>query len=95
MANPDDGDNSKLKILAWRCHFFDKELTADVDAAAKELDTSKRMAMYAKMQRDFMDRAPFAMLLQNAEVDVMRKGVSGIQIGVLPDYTRYAAITKA
>ncbi len=95
MANPDDGDNSKLKILAWRCHFFDKELTAAVDAAAKELDTSKRMAMYAKMQRDFMERAPFAMMLQNAEVDVMRKGVSGIQIGVLPDYTRYAAITKA
>jgi peptide/nickel transport system substrate-binding protein len=53
------------------------------------------MAMYAKMQRAFMERAPFAMLLQNAEVDVMRKGVSGIQIGVLPDYTRYAAITKA
>lgn len=94
-ANPDDGDNSKLKILAWRCHFFDKELTAGVDAAAKELDTAKRMAMYAKMQRDFMERAPFAMLLQNAEVDVMRKGVSGIQIGVLPDYTRYAAIAKA
>jgi peptide/nickel transport system substrate-binding protein len=95
MANPDDSDNSKLKILAWRCHFFDKELTAGVDAAAKELDTPKRMAMYAKMQRDFMERAPFVMLMQNAEVDVMRKGVTGIQIGVLPDYTRYAAITKA
>jgi peptide/nickel transport system substrate-binding protein len=94
-ANPDDGDNSKLKILAWRCHFFDKELTAGVDEAAKELDTAKRTAMYAKMQRAFMERAPFVMLLQNAEVDVMRKGVAGIQIGVLPDYTRYAAITKA
>jgi peptide/nickel transport system substrate-binding protein len=94
-ANPDDGDNSKLKILAWRCHYFDKEMTAAVDAAAKELDTSKRMAMYAKMQHDFMERAPFAMLLQNAEVDVMRKGVFGIEVGVLPDYTRYAAITKA
>jgi hypothetical protein len=47
------------------------------------------------MQREFMERAPFVMLLQNAEVDVMRKDVSGIQIGVLPDYTRYAAITKA
>jgi len=94
-ANPDDGDNSKLKILAWRCHFFDKELTAGVEEAAKELDTAKRMAMYAKMQRAFMERAPFVMLLQNAEVDVMRKGVAGIQIGVLPDYTRYAAITKA
>ena len=94
-SNPDDSDKSTLKILAWRCHFFDKELTAAVEAAAKELDTPKRMAMYAKMQRDFMARAPFAMLLQNAEVDVMRKGVAGLTIGVLPDYTRYAAITKA
>lgn len=95
MANPDDSDNSKLKILAWRCHFSDKQLTDDVEVAAKELDTAKRMAMYAQMQRDFMERSPFAMLLQNAEVDVMRHGVSGISIGVLPDYTRYAAITKA
>jgi peptide/nickel transport system substrate-binding protein len=94
-ANPDDSDASKLKILAWRCHFVDKELTDAVEAAAKELDTPKRMAMYAKMQRDFMDRAPFAFLLQSAEVDVMRKGVSGLQIGVLPDYTRYAHIVKA
>ena len=94
-ANPDDSDNSKLKILAWRCHFFDKELTDAVEVAAKELDTPKRMAMYAKMQRDFMQRAPFVMVLQNAEVDVMRKGVSGLQIGVLPDYTRYAHIVKA
>lgn len=95
MANPDDSDNSKLKILAWRCHFADKQLTDEVEVAAKELDTAKRMAMYAQMQRDFMERSPFAMLLQNAEVDVMRKGVAGISIGVLPDYTRYAAITKA
>jgi peptide/nickel transport system substrate-binding protein len=94
-ANPDDSDNSKLKILAWRCHFFDKDLTDAVDAAAKELDTAKRMAMYAKMQRDCMDRGPFAFLLQNAEVDVLRKGVSGLVIGVLPDYTRYAGIVKA
>jgi peptide/nickel transport system substrate-binding protein len=94
-ANPDDSDSSKLKILAWRCHFFDKELTDAVEAAAKELDTPKRMAMYAKMQRDFMDRGPFVFLLQNAEVDVLRKGVSGLQIGVLPDYTRYAPIVKA
>jgi peptide/nickel transport system substrate-binding protein len=94
-ANPDDSDASKLKILAWRCHFFDKELTDAVDAAAKELDTTKRMAMYAKMQRDFMQRAPFAFLLQNAEVDVLRKGVTGLEIGVLPDYTHYARIVKA
>src|SRR5262249_54524389 len=43
-ANPDDSDASKLKILAWRSHFVDPELTAMVDAASKELDNDKRMA---------------------------------------------------
>jgi peptide/nickel transport system substrate-binding protein len=94
-ANPDDSDTSKLRILAWRCHFFDKEMTAAVEQAAKELDPNKRNDIYAQMQRDFQQRAPFVMLLQNYEVDVMRKGVSGLQIGVLPDYTRYAQIVKA
>ncbi len=93
--NLDDSDNAKSKSVAWRYHFFDKELSADVDAAVKELDTKKRLEMYAKMQRAFMERAPFIFMLQNAEIDVLRKGVSGLAVGVLPDYTRYAPITKA
>ena len=28
-------------------------------------------------------------------IDVLRKGVSGLEIGVLPDYTHYAQINKA
>lgn len=94
-ANPDDSDNSKLKIPAWRCHYFDKAQTDAVDAAAKELSDTKRQAIYAKMQRDFMQSAPFLFLLQQNEVDVERKGVSGIKIGALPDYTHYDQIVKA
>ena len=41
------------------------------------------------------DRGPFAFLPQSAEVDVLRNGVSGLEIGVLPDYTHYARIVKA
>ena len=33
--NPDDSDNSKLKILAWRSHYKDPELTAMAEAAAQ------------------------------------------------------------
>jgi peptide/nickel transport system substrate-binding protein len=94
-ANPDDSEASKLRILAWRCHFYDPEMTALVDAAVKELDAKKRDGLYATIQRNFLERAPFIMLLQNYEVDAMHKGVDGIQIGVLPDYTRYSQITKA
>ncbi len=91
----DDSDDTKLKSVAWRYHFLDKEMSDGVDAAVKELDPKKRLDMYAKIQRDFMERAPFTFLLQNAEVAVMGKNVTGLSLGVLPDYTRYAPITKA
>ena len=94
-ANPDDSDGAKLKLPAWRCHFFDKALTEAVDDAVKELDPEQRLQIYAKMQRDAMERSPFVFLLQSAEVVTMRKGVSGIRLGLMPDYTSYAGITKS
>ena len=66
-----------------------------VQKSAKELDSKKRTDMYAAMQRDFMKNSPFAMLLQKAEIATLRKGVSGLTLGTLPDYTRWAQITKA
>ena len=93
--NPDDGDQSKLKILAWRSHFVDKELMGESQAAVHELDPAKRIALYQTMQKQFMERAPFAMLLQRNAVAVLGKGVSGFEVGPMPDYTHYSAIRKA
>jgi peptide/nickel transport system substrate-binding protein len=93
-ANPDDSDNSKLKILAWRSHFVDPELTAMVEAASKELDNDKRMAMYATMQRLALERAPFAWLMQNINTAVLGKGVSGYVIGPVADFTKFANVEK-
>ena len=92
--NPDDSDQSKLKILAWRSHFVDKELNDEAMAAVRELDPAKRIAQYHKIQQQFMDRAPFAMLLQRNAVAVLGKGVSGFRIGPMPDYTHYSTIRK-
>jgi peptide/nickel transport system substrate-binding protein len=94
-ANPDDSNDSKLKILAWRSHFADKELTAEAEQAAKELDGEKRIGLYEKMQRQFWDRAPFAMMLQQNAVSVLRKGTTGLKMGPMPDYTKYSDIRKA
>ena len=43
------------------------------------------------MQRQFMERAPFAMLLQQNAVAVLGKGVSGFKVGPMPDYTHYSS----
>jgi peptide/nickel transport system substrate-binding protein len=93
-SNADNSDNAKVKLPAWRCHFVDKALTDAVEKASKELDAKKRNAMYGQMQRDALQRSPFVFLLQQAEIATMRKGVSGITIGLRPDYTRYIQITK-
>ncbi len=94
-ADPDDSNNSKLKILAWRCHFFNPALTKMVEDAVKELDGAKRIAMYQDMQRQFRQIAPFAMMMQQNAVAVLGKGVSGLKVGPMPDYTKYADIRKA
>ncbi|HET7879860.1 MAG TPA: ABC transporter substrate-binding protein [Acetobacteraceae bacterium] len=91
--NADDSDNSSVRMHAWRNHFVDPELTGAVTAAAKELDHTTRMGLYETMQRQFMERSPCVMLLQQTEVG-LRKGVSGLRIGVIPDYTTYGDITK-
>jgi peptide/nickel transport system substrate-binding protein len=93
-ADPDDSDDSKLKILAWRSHFADKEMTDEVDQATKELDDRKRMAIYANLQRQMWERGPFVFLLQADEIAVMQKDVTGFQLGPTPDYFRYAPIRK-
>ncbi len=94
-ADPDDSNNSKLKILAWRCHFYNPPLTKMVEDAVKELDGKKRIAMYEDMQRQFRQIAPFALILQQNAVAVLGKGVSGLKVGPMPDYTKYADIRKA
>jgi peptide/nickel transport system substrate-binding protein len=92
--NPDDSNDSKLKILAWRSHYVDKELNDMSLAATKELDGPKRIKMYQDMQTKFAARAPFAMMLQQISSAAMGKGVSGFLIGPLPDFTKFADIKK-
>ncbi|MBN8891298.1 MAG: hypothetical protein BGP12_18035 [Rhodospirillales bacterium 70-18] len=94
-ANPDDSDGSKLKILAWRCHYFDPELTQMVEDAVVELDAKKRLAMYGKMQELARERSPFVFLMQPIATAVMGKGVSGFVMGPVFDDTKYAEVKKA
>jgi peptide/nickel transport system substrate-binding protein len=93
-ADPDDSDGSGLKLLAWRSHFADREMTDAVDRAVKELDNRKRLALYASLQRQMWDHGSFVFLLQADEVAVMAKNVSSFQLGPTPDYVRYAPIRK-
>ena len=93
--NPDNGDDSALRTLAWRSRWADERLTGQAEAAWRETDDDRRTAAYRQLQREFRQRAPFEILQQQVSPAVMRPGVSGIALGALPDGTRYADLAKA
>ncbi|MCO5091230.1 ABC transporter substrate-binding protein [Bosea sp. (in: a-proteobacteria)] len=93
--NDDNSENNQLRVMAWRSHWIDPELTAAVRQAAREADDAKRIAIYEDMQRQHFKRGPTSFLLQRNEVAVLRRGVTGLQLGLTADYTRYEAIQKS
>ena len=70
------------------------DLTGRAQDALKETDAAKRVADYEQLQKDFMQRAPFVIFQQQVGVVAMRKGVSGFELGVLSDGTRYTGLSK-
>ena len=94
-ANPDDSDDSPLKIIAWRCHFHDQQLTQEVAQAAAELDTEKRVEIYHQMQQQAWERSPIAFMLQQNDVALARKNVVDFGLGAQADFIRYAKTRKS
>jgi peptide/nickel transport system substrate-binding protein len=94
-SDPDDSDKSPMKIIAWRNHFHDPELTAEVEQAAAELDTEKRVELYHKMQQQAWEVSPIVFMLQQNAVAVARKNVTGFVLGPQSDFIRYNKTGKA
>jgi len=93
-ANPDDSNHSTLKVIAWRCHFSNPTLTAQAFAAARELDTAKRVAIYQQMQQETWASSPIAFMLQENLTAVLRRNVQGFHLGAQSDFVRYDKTRK-
>ena len=93
--NPDNSDDARNRTVAWRSSWQDKDLTDRAAANVKELDATKRVREYERLQLDHQERSPFAIILQQVEVAAMRKGTTGFEIGPLSDRSVYARISKA
>ena len=93
--NPDNSDNAVNRTVAWRSAWQDEDLTKRAAANVKEIDADRRVKEYERMQLDHQERSPFAIMLQQVEVAVMRKGTAGFVIGPLSDRDVYRGITKA
>ena len=94
-VNTDNGDDARNRTSAWRSSWLIPEYSAQVVAAAKERNPAKRTAIYLKLQKELQEHGPFAFLLQEIEVSVSRKGVTGFDMGPMNDRHRYVEIVKA
>jgi peptide/nickel transport system substrate-binding protein len=93
--NPDNRLEAKLTgKLAWRTSWFDPEINALTEAAAKELDLTKRKQMYAELQQKVQMVSPFSIMFQRSEQVVLRKNVKGFVSGSNFDLVFYRNITK-
>ncbi|MFQ5784498.1 MAG: ABC transporter substrate-binding protein [Alphaproteobacteria bacterium] len=93
--NPDNRDEAKLTgKLAWRTSWFDPEINALTERAAKELDLGKREQLYRELQRKVQETSPFSIMFQLNEQVAIRKNVTGFVSGSNFDLVFYRKIEK-
>jgi peptide/nickel transport system substrate-binding protein len=93
-VNTDNGPDARNRTLAWRNSWQDQDLATRTEAALREPDAAKRLAMYEALQRDSMERSPFVFMLQTVNTAACRKDVTGVRLGTLADANSYDAVRK-
>ena len=81
--NPDDSDHSKLKILAWRSHFVDKELTSESTGACANWTppSASRCTTRSSSNSGIVHRSPCCCSERGRGLG---KGMSGFKSGRCP-----------
>ncbi len=93
--NPDNRDEAKLTGKpAWRTGYFDANVTKATEAAASELDLTKRLNMYIDLQKTVQAKSNFIMMFQQAEQLARRSNVKGYVSGANFDLTFYRLVSK-
>jgi peptide/nickel transport system substrate-binding protein len=91
-VNTDDAGATGL--LAWRNAWDTGGLTAKVEAAVIEGDRDTRAKMYADIQAEFRDTAPFAVLFQKIEQTGRSEAVKNLNLGGAITAVSYWPVTK-
>ena len=93
--NPDNSDEAKATgLLAYRNAWDTGGLTEKVAAAVIEGDRDTRAKMYADIQSEFRDIAPFAVLFQKIEQTGRNKVVKNLNLGGAITAVSYWPVTK-
>ena len=93
--NPDNSDEAQATgLLAWRNAWDTDGLTVKVSAAVEEGDREVRKGMYEAIQREFLEKAPFAILFQKVEQTGRRENVQNLNLGGAITAVSYWPVTK-
>jgi len=93
--NPDNSDAAQATgLLAWRNSWDTGGLTKEVEAAVVEGDRDKRVAMYGKIQRQFLKTSPFAIMFQRIEQTGRAENVQHLNLGGAITAVTYWTVTK-
>jgi peptide/nickel transport system substrate-binding protein len=78
VYNPDNRPEAKLtQYPIWRTAWQDKAMNAEVQSALLEPDLAKRNAIYATLQREFMQKSPIVVMFQTYNVAGIRRDLKG------------------
>ncbi|MET3560371.1 peptide/nickel transport system substrate-binding protein [Bartonella japonica] len=76
IYNPDNRFEAKNTAYpSWQCGYFDAKMNQKVENALFEKDPRKREQMYADLQREFMQKGPYAFIFQKYNVVAMTPSV--------------------
>lgn len=93
--NPDNSDEIKATgLLAYRNAWDPGSMNDQVLAAVIEVDVDKRRQMYEDLQREFLQKAPFAIMFQKIEQTGRQASVQNFNIGGAITAVSYWPVTK-
>jgi peptide/nickel transport system substrate-binding protein len=95
VHNDDNSDTPKSKPIAWRNKWFIPDITKQMLAAAKELDTEKRAEQYTALQKKVTDEGPYIFMFQNNNQVARRATATGFNPGITEDLNFYRTIRKS
>src|SRR5258707_12365879 len=89
VHNDDNSDAPKSKPIAWRNKWFIPDITKEMLAAAKELDTKKRAEQYAALQKKVTDEGPYIFMFQNTNRVARPATATGCNPRITPELKFY------
>lgn len=92
--NPDAGENSAFRTLAWRNGWRVEALNSTVQTALWERDPAKRAERYRDLQKQVYREGPFLILYRKIGTAASHERVQGLQFGVSPDSTEFLRTRK-